>query len=132
MFDLPDSFNHAGVWIFVGSVLLLVVGLVTMPLVILRLPVDYFSTQRSSRGASHRKGSLLLRIGRNIVGGVLLVAGIAMLVLPGQGILTLLAALMLLDFPGKRALLRRAFERPRIRRGLDYLREKFGREPFVD
>jgi hypothetical protein len=73
-----------------------------------------------------------MRIGRNVLGGALFVAGIAMLVLPGQGILTIVAALMLLDFPGKRAVLRRAFERPRIRRALDYVRNRFGREPVLD
>jgi hypothetical protein len=39
---------------------------------------------------------------RNLLGGALVVAGIAMLVLPGQGILTILIGLLLMDFPGKR------------------------------
>lgn len=38
---------------------------------------------------------------RNVLGAILLVAGIAMLVLPGQGVPTILISLGLMNFPGK-------------------------------
>ena len=41
---------------------------------------------------------------RNAVGLVLVTAGLAMLVLPGQGIITLLVGIILMDFPGKHRL----------------------------
>jgi hypothetical protein len=53
-----------------------------------------------------------------------------MLVLPGQGLLTILIGLLLLDFPGKRALERRLLRRPGLRAFLDRMRVKRGRAPF--
>lgn len=42
---------------------------------------------------------LLLVVGKDTLGLVLLLAGLAMLVLPGQGLLTIFVPIMLLDFP---------------------------------
>jgi hypothetical protein len=67
---------------------------------------------------------------KNAVGGLLLVAGILMLVLPGQGILTILAALALLNFPGKRALELRILHRPALLKGINWLRRRAGRKPL--
>ena len=61
----------------------------------------------------------------------LLVAGILMLVLPGQGILTILAALALLDFPGKRKMEMRILHRPAILKSVNWLRKRAGREPLA-
>ena len=60
----------------------------------------------------------------------MLLLGIAMLVLPGQGVLTILAALVLLDFPGKRRLERRLLLRPRLLGALNSLRARAGRPPI--
>lgn len=62
---------------------------------------------------------------------VFTLAGIAMLVLPGQGLLTILIGLLLLDFPGKRAVELRLVRRPAIRGFLDRMRQKRGVPPFV-
>ena len=57
--------------------------------------------------------------------------GLLMLVLPGQGILTLLAGLVLLDFPGKFLLLRWLARKDRILRSLNWIRKKGHKEPFA-
>ena len=62
--------------------------------------------------------------------GSFLLAGLAMLVLPGQGLLTMLIGLLLLDFPGKRALERRVVRRPKILAFLNRMRDRRGREPL--
>jgi hypothetical protein len=66
-----------------------------------------------------------------LIGCVLLLAGIAMLVLPGQGILTMLIGVSLMDIPGKRKLERRLIGRPAVLRTINKIRAKFGREPLV-
>ena len=53
-----------------------------------------------------------------------------MLALPGQGVLTILAGLALLDFPGKRALELKILKRPSILGAVNWLRERRGREPL--
>lgn len=68
---------------------------------------------------------------KNLLGAFLVIAGLALLVLPGQGILTILVGLVLLDFPGKRRLELRLIRRPKVLSALNWVRRKLGREPFV-
>jgi hypothetical protein len=74
---------------------------------------------------------LALLLLKNCCGGFLFLAGLAMLVLPGQGLLTMLMGLMLIDFPKKHRLKRRVVAWPPLFRVLNKLREKRGLSPFV-
>jgi hypothetical protein len=87
-----------------------------------RLPVDYLLSEpeRVPRAAT------LALVLRNLIGFVLLVLGAIMLVLPGQGLLTIIAALALMDFPGKRRLERRLMLRPRLFTAINRLRLRAG------
>jgi UPF0716 family protein affecting phage T7 exclusion len=62
---------------------------------------------------------------------VLILAGLAMLVLPGQGLLTILVGLVLVHVPGKRRLLRRILRQETVRETVDQLRRQAGREPLI-
>ncbi len=116
----------------IASAAMLVISAVLIPYLIVRMPADFYAeSDRRRRLLQHRP---LLRmaflIAKNALGWLLLVAGILMLVLPGQGILTILAALALLDFPGKRALEMRILHRPLILNSVNWLRRRAGREPL--
>lgn len=79
---------------------------------------------------------ILFRLGfvvKNLFGAILLVVGIILSVpgLPGQGLLTVLAAVLLLDFPGKRKLLYGILRRPRLLGTVNRLRQRFLRAPLV-
>jgi hypothetical protein len=50
---------------------------------------------------------------------------------PGQGVLTILLGIMLLDFPGKRALETRIVGRPRVNGAVNALRARFGKPPLI-
>jgi hypothetical protein len=101
-----------------------------LPLVVVRLPADYFV--REHHVGHGRRGWLdwVWHVGKNALGVVFLLAGIAMLVLPGQGILTILIGVLMLDFPGKRALERRLVCRPGILKHVNRLRQRRGRAPL--
>jgi hypothetical protein len=71
-----------------------------------------------------------LKVLKNLLGATLLVAGLVMLVMPGQGILAILIGLSLLDFPGKRELERRLVARPRVIRFLNLVRRQAGQPQF--
>jgi hypothetical protein len=115
------------------SIVLFIASLLGIPWLIARLPVDYFS-ERPDRPSLLRMEDprivLLLKILKNALGALLLFAGLAMLVLPGQGIITLLVAVVLLDLPGKRRVLARIARKPRIAHALNAVRERAGEPPL--
>ena len=66
-----------------------------------------------------------------VLGMMLLLAGIAMLVLPGQGIITILVGLSLIPFPGKRRLELFLLSRKTVRSSLNWIRIKANKDPFI-
>jgi hypothetical protein len=113
-----------------GSILLFVLSIIGVPWVVARLPPDYLTTTRRFGHGWHPHWRVTILIAKNLLGFVLLVAGIAMLVLPGQGVLSIVVALVLLDFPGKRRLERRVVSYPPLFRALNALRRRAGRPPL--
>jgi hypothetical protein len=110
-----------------SSIVMLVGSAVLVPWLVARAPVDVFVRQiRVQRGA-FAWGLLILR---NLIGATLLGAGILMLVLPGQGMLTIVAALCLLDLPRKRTVIRRIVARPAVWKALAWIRNRAGKPHF--
>jgi Putative transmembrane protein (PGPGW) len=113
-------------WLGALSIVMFVGTLVVLPLIVARLPADYFTRdQRSTGGHTPAKTPRLLGlIGKNLLGIVLILAGVAMLVLPGQGMLMILIGLLLMDFPGKRALERHLVQQPSVFQAINWIRAK--------
>ena len=74
--------------------------------------------------------ALLLGALKNLIGALLLVLGVIMLFVPGQGLLTMLIGLMLMNFPGKYRLERWLVRRSGVLNSLNWLRRRRGRAPF--
>jgi hypothetical protein len=132
-FELPawlSWLHHPMVLLAIGvaSAALAVLSLLALPFLLARIPADYFHGPRHAAppGGARWFGRLL----KNVLGVALLLAGIAMLVLPGQGILTILAAVVCLDFPGKRRLEQRLIARPRVLKTINHLRARTGHPPL--
>jgi hypothetical protein len=104
----------------IGSVAMFVGTLVAIPVILVRVPDDWFIRPRSA-------GSLAMRVGRAAIGTALVALGIAMLVLPGQGVLTILVGLGILDIPFKHRLVTRLLSNPKVHGAIDRLRHKAGR-----
>jgi hypothetical protein len=121
-----------GVLVFVASVL---VSLALVALVLVRLPPDYFvgeeppSLFRASRPAWQKTAG---HIGKNILGVALILLGVVLSLpgVPGQGILTILIGMTLIDFRGKRRLEQRIMRHPAVRDGANRIRARFGKEPL--
>ena len=131
MFDWLDD-NETLLWsLSAVSVFAFFATLIAIPLLIVRLPADYFN-RRPVRDWPTRSQALhlLLVIIKNGFGLILLLAGLAMLVLPGQGLLTILVAIILLDFPRKRRLERWLIRRRPIFRATNWIRAKYHRPPL--
>lgn len=132
---LPDWLAKAEVLgtVSLVSIVVFVGSLVALPWIVARLPRDYFSRRRRGHQSflRSRRWQRPARIAKNVVGALLLLAGIAMLLLPGQGIIAIVVALVLLDYPGKRAFERKLVSRPHVLRALNALRRRAGTEPLV-
>jgi hypothetical protein len=69
-------------------------------------------------------------LAKNLIGYGLILAGILMLLLPGQGILTMITGLLLIDYPGKFRLERQIARQPAILKSLNWLRAKAQKPPL--
>ena len=96
-----------------------------------QLPVGYFLPEhRHLDRGEHWAIRIFLLIVKNIVGVVLILAGFTMLFTPGQGLLTLLAGVLLTNFPGKYRLERMLARQPKVMAVLNWLRARRGQAPF--
>lgn len=120
--------------VLVISVAMAVISIAITVAALINIPRDYFRGPHPPRGTRWKHPALRwsLRIGHNILGWFLVVLGIILSLpgVPGQGLLTILLGLMLVEFPGKRRLEQRFVRWPRVRNGVDALRKRFGREPL--
>ena len=121
-------------WLLIFSVITFILTLIIVPVILTRLPADYFSHQKSFR-ASWRSNYPLIQLPlfilKNTFGVILLIVGILLLVLPGQGLLTVLAGLLLLDFPGKYRAERWLVERKYILQAINWIRNKAGKPELM-
>ncbi len=139
MEDLLTSFPGLISWrnVLIGLAIFLVTfsaNLVLVSFIIVRLPADYFKEQHKEFLAD---SSVAIRwaaiIGKNLLGVLLVALGIVLSIpgVPGQGLLTILLGVMLLDFPGRRTLERKLISRPQVLNSVNKLRRKFGKPELV-
>ncbi len=120
-----------GLGIFVLST---VVTTAVVTAYLVTIPPDHFDNlplvRRRQIGSSPAR--LALAIGKNVLGAVLVIVGLVLSVpgVPGQGLLTILVGILLLDIPGKRKLERRLVSRPAVLRNINKLRTRFDRSPL--
>jgi hypothetical protein len=114
-------------------VLTLVVSFGIVLLVLVRLPHDHLCLHE---GAPHRHGPRphwCWRLARNVLGALLVVLGLVLALpgVPGQGLVTIFAGVLLLDFPGRLTLLRKIMAQEVVLHTVNRLRARFGRPPLV-
>ncbi|KPJ76505.1 MAG: hypothetical protein AMJ54_11305 [Deltaproteobacteria bacterium SG8_13] len=137
MADLLDWFrNNSSLlsWLAVFSVVAFIGTLVSIPALVIRIPEDYFLHERRPSAGRSNSGPLqhlILTGAKNVVGILFVLAGLAMLVLPGQGLLTILIGLMLMNFPGKYALQRALIRQKKVLAVVNHLRTRAGRPPIL-
>jgi hypothetical protein len=119
-------------WLFAFSAFTFVVSLVAVPWMLVRIPARYFMTAHHAHPLADRHPFVRVTFvaAKNLLGIILLAIGLALLVLPGQGILTLLAGLVFVDFPGKHKVLLRTISQPTVLKSVNWIRERAGREPL--
>jgi hypothetical protein len=120
-------------WLAALSAVTFLATLLLVPILIARLPEDYFLPRRrhsTAWGEQHGVMRLLLKAAKNALGLLFIACGVAMLLLPGQGILTIIIGIVLADFPGKYRLERWLASRPRVLRAMNWIRRRARRPPL--
>jgi len=117
----------------VFSVVTFVGSLILIPILCVRMGEDYFMPHRDLDEAFAGQHPVLRWTGlilKNIIGALVLVAGIAMIFLPGQGLLTIIIGIMMLNFPGKRRFELWLIRLPGILRTINALRARSHQPPL--
>ena len=131
--DWMQSHEFLLVWLSVASALMFVGSILAVPWLVIRIPTDYFLRQQHYADRWKPRHPLLrtaFLAAKNFVGSLLILAGLVMLVTPGQGVLTILVGLLFLDLPGKFALERQLISQPPVFRAVNWMRAKAGRPPL--
>ena len=121
-------------WSAGASLVTFIATLIAVPWLIVRIPSDYFAHRKRVRTPAIRRHPIVrwsFLLGKNLLGYLLIAAGIAMLVLPGQGILTMLLGFILVDLPGKYRFERWLVARPLVLKTINLLRRRAGHDPLV-
>lgn len=113
-----------------SGIAMAVASMVAIPWLILRMPEDYFVSDKRLLPERSTLAWLVWLI-RNLFALLLLLAGILMLVLPGQGLLTILIAVALSTFPGKYRLERAIIRMSRVFHAVNWIRARYHRNPVI-
>ena len=107
-------------------------SLILVPWIIIDLPPDYLSRKERlfPRNPKPTLWQYPLLIIKNVFGFLFILAGLAMLVLPGQGLLTLALGLGLINFPGKHRAIQRILGQRRILKTINRLRARAKKPPL--
>jgi hypothetical protein len=117
-------------WLGALSIVFLCATMITVPVIVLLLPPRYLVEDDDPvflPASPLRTPFFLLK---NAVGVLFVLAGLAMLLLPGQGLLTIFIGLTLIDFPAKRKVIRWIIGRKRLFRTINRFRAGFHRPPL--
>lgn len=120
-------------WLGSISLGMFILSLVALLIIIIEIPEDYFTREaRFPIRKRHRNPMLwtLLIALKNIFGAILILLGLVLLLLPGQGLLTILIGLSLTNFPGKYALESKIARQRPIRRSMNAIRHWAQKRPL--
>ncbi len=120
-------------WMAGVSVATFLVSILIIPVLISRLPARYFCLDyRQNRAADKSLKTRLIGVLKNLLGALLVIAGIIMFFIPGQGMLTLIIGLGFMTFPGKYALERKLVSKKAVLKSINWIRNKAGVENMVN
>ena len=120
-------------WLGMISLLSFVGSIILLPVLIIRLPEDYFLTERRHSVSVFHENLLVhycIKVLKNLIGLIVMLCGVVMLILPGQGLMTILLGILMIDFPGKFQFERYLLGRKKILNSLNWIREQANKPKF--
>ena len=132
--SLIEVFNvYKNLILWFGSISLFVFlfSLLTIKWLVSLIPEDYFINKKDSK---IKTNNILIwyivLIFKNLIGYSLILGGIMMLVLPGQGLFTIIIGLMMSNYPGKYSIEKKFIAIPTILKSINWLRRKSNKPPI--
>ena len=130
--DLVDEYKSVIFWLGLLSFLIFIFSLVSIKRLVALIPSDYFVSKKDTKFKSEYHFIWLISmIIKNIIGYVLIIGGILMLLLPGQGLFTIFIGLMMSNYPGKYYNEKKIIPIASILKTINWLRKQSDKEPII-
>ena len=127
--DHPEVLIGMGV----SSIFIFLISILGISWFVAQIPEDYF-LQSKRQTSKWQKQKPILRfvivLGKNLIGLSLIIGGLLMLLLPGQGLLTIVTGLLLVNYPGKYKLEQKLVSVPSVYKALNWIRFRAKKRPL--
>jgi len=131
MLEIFEAYRSLIIWFGSISLFIFLFSLLTIKWLVALIPEDYFINRKISKVRSNNPALwYIVLIVKNMIGYSLVLGGIMMLVLPGQGVFTIIIGLMLSNYPGKYAIEKKFIAIPSILKSINWLRNKSNKPPL--
>ena len=119
-------------WLGIVSSVIFLVSLLSIGWLVSLIPSDYFINRKESKfKLNYPVAWLVSAVIKNIFGYILIFGGILMLILPGQGLITIFVGLLLSNYPGKYSIEKRIIATPKILKSINWLRKRSNEPPLI-
>ena len=131
LIEIFNAYKNIIIWFGSISLFVFLFSLLSIKWLVALIPEDYFITKRVSKIKSQNPLIwYLILILKNLVGYSLILGGVVMLILPGQGLFTIIIGLMLSNYPGKYSIEKKFIAIPTILKSINWLRGKSNKPPL--
>lgn len=131
LIDIFNVYKNLILWFGSISLFVFLFSLFSIKWLVSLIPEDYFINKKDSKiKTSNIFIWYIVLIFKNLIGYSLILGGIMMLVLPGQGLFTIIIGLMMSNYPGKYSIEKKFIAIPTILKSINWLRRKSNKPPI--
>lgn len=131
LIEIFNVYKNLIFWFGSISLFVFIFSLISIKWLVALIPEDYFINKKDSKiKTSNIFIWYIVLIFKNLIGYSLILGGIMMLVLPGQGLFTIIIGLMMSNYPGKYSIEKKFIAIPTILKSINWLRRKSNKPPI--
>ena len=131
LIEIFNAYKNLILWFGSISLFVFLFSLLSIKWLVSLIPEDYFINKKDSK---IKTNNILIwyivLVFKNLIGYSLILGGIMMLVLPGQGLFTIIIGLMMSNYPGKYSIEKKFIAIPTILKSINWLRRKSNKPPI--
>lgn len=131
LLEYTNTYKNFIFWISLVSLTIFIISILSIRWLVLLIPENYFKEKKNSiLKEKYFFYWIAFKFIKNSLGYLLIIGGFLMLVLPGQGILTIFVGMILSDYPGKYHIEKKIIQSSIILRTINSIRKKSGKKPL--